>query len=301
MSQTLEAVFKQEGLSIDYTPIAAVAAGEVVVLNSLVGVAKQPIAAGAKGSLALTGVYSFTKKSGDTFAAAPRSTGMPGYKFGLLDQDREQAHLRPETPERARAVYQPPGAHLPRGAMIDFRIKNRFFNRQEVIDALGRANAKALSKAGAFIQRRAKSSIRKRKRVSRPGEPPSSHVGTLRNLIFFGYDVRQRSVVVGPTPVGAVGIVPPTLEYGGPIPVRRNPRCRRHKVGGPGEIRLRGKKAVYAKLVSAAQAERANRLNEELYGPDTIGGGQIAPRPFMGPALKAEMPNLPRLWANSVH
>jgi predicted RecA/RadA family phage recombinase len=69
MSQTLEAVFQQEGLTVDYTPVAAVAAGEVVVLNSLVGVAKQPIAAGAKGSLAVTGVYSFLKKSGDTFSA----------------------------------------------------------------------------------------------------------------------------------------------------------------------------------------------------------------------------------------
>jgi predicted RecA/RadA family phage recombinase len=68
MAQTLEAVFKQEGLTADYTPASAVAAGEVVVLNSLVAVAKQPIAAGAKGAVALTGTYSFTKKSGDTFA-----------------------------------------------------------------------------------------------------------------------------------------------------------------------------------------------------------------------------------------
>jgi predicted RecA/RadA family phage recombinase len=68
MAQTLEAVFKQEARTADYTPVSAVAAGEVVVLNSLVGVAKVPIAAGVKGAIALTGVYSFKKKSGDTFA-----------------------------------------------------------------------------------------------------------------------------------------------------------------------------------------------------------------------------------------
>ncbi len=71
---------------------------------------------------------------------------------------------------------------------LRFDAKKMFFDRRAVIDAVGRANVKVLSHAGAFIQRRAKSSIRKRKRASRPGEPPSSHVGTLRNLIYFGFD-----------------------------------------------------------------------------------------------------------------
>ena len=85
---------------------------------------------------------------------------------------------------------------------LRYDVKTMFFDRRAVIDAIGRANVKVLSRAGAFIQRRAKSSIRKRKRASRPGEPPSSHVGTLRNLIYFGFDTGTRSVVVGPTPVG---------------------------------------------------------------------------------------------------
>jgi hypothetical protein len=187
-----------------------------------------------------------------------------------------------------------------------------FFDRQAVLSALGRAKARVLSRAGAFIQRRAKSSIRKRKRASRPGEPPSSHVGTLRNLIYFGFDTTSRSVVVGPTPLGAVGTVPPTLEYGGPGPVRRNPRRRHRKVGDGGEIRIggplsgttkrtpEGKWVTYTRLTTGAQAERANRLNEELYGPEYIGGKRIEARPYMGPALRAEMPALPTLWSNSV-
>jgi hypothetical protein len=193
-----------------------------------------------------------------------------------------------------------------------YDVKAMFFDRQAVIDAIGRANVKVLSRAGAFIQRRAKSSIRKRRRVSRPGEPPSSHVGTLRNLIYFGFDTRQRSVVVGPTPVGTVGVVPPTLEYGGPTTVKKNLRRQRRRVGDGGEIRLDGyrgettkknkdgKWVTYTKLTTQAQADRANRLNEELYGPETIGGGRIEPRPYMGPALRAEMPRLPTLWANSL-
>jgi hypothetical protein len=193
-----------------------------------------------------------------------------------------------------------------------YNVKSMFFDRRAVIEALGRANAKALSRAGAFIQRRAKSSIRKRKRASRPGEPPSSHVGTLRNLIYFGFDTGTRSVVVGPTPVGAIGVVPPTLEFGGPSVVRKNQRRRLRKVGGAGEVRIDGphgkttkrtkdgKWVTYATLTTQAQADRANRLNEELYGPEYIGGKPIEARPYMGPALRAEMPNLPILWANSI-
>jgi hypothetical protein len=193
------------------------------------------------------------------------------------------------------------------------RIKSEmFFDREAVIEAVGRAGAKALSKAGAFIQRRAKSSIRKRKKASRPGEPPSSHVGTLRNRIYFSYDPPMRSVVVGPTPIGAVGVVPPTLEYGGSVPHRRNPRRHRRALGGAGEIRIdgpssrttkknrEGKLVTYAKLNTGAQVDRANRLNEELYGPEFIAEGRIAARPYMGPALAAEMPNMPALWANSI-
>ncbi|MFQ3588264.1 MAG: capsid cement protein, partial [Fimbriimonadaceae bacterium] len=40
-----QAVFVHDGECIDYTPGAAVAAGDVVVQGDLIGVAKQPIAA----------------------------------------------------------------------------------------------------------------------------------------------------------------------------------------------------------------------------------------------------------------
>ena len=58
------AVFIHEGCSIDYTPGANVAAGDVVVQSDLVGVAKQAIAANALGSLAVDGVFDFPKQSG---------------------------------------------------------------------------------------------------------------------------------------------------------------------------------------------------------------------------------------------
>ena len=66
----MDARYVQRGDAIDYTPMADVAAGDVVVLaNKLVGVAKLDIKAAELGALALTGVYEVTKNSGVAFAA----------------------------------------------------------------------------------------------------------------------------------------------------------------------------------------------------------------------------------------
>ncbi len=59
-----QAQFVQEGNSIDYTAGAAVAAGDVIVIGELVGVAKTPIAANALGALAVKGVFDFAKATG---------------------------------------------------------------------------------------------------------------------------------------------------------------------------------------------------------------------------------------------
>jgi hypothetical protein len=77
--------------------------------------------------------------------------------------------------------------------------KGSFFDRESVIKAEDAASRKTLSKFGAFVRRRAQTSIRPRRDVSQPGQPPSSHVGTLRKMIFFAYDKDRRSVVIGPT------------------------------------------------------------------------------------------------------
>jgi predicted RecA/RadA family phage recombinase len=49
------------GNLIDHTPGSAVAAGQVVVIGSLVGVAPRPIAANTLGTVAVEGVYSVPK------------------------------------------------------------------------------------------------------------------------------------------------------------------------------------------------------------------------------------------------
>lgn len=66
----VNAIFVQEGKSINYTPAAAVAAGVIVPLGELIGITKSPIAASAVGSLCIEGVFRVIKDgtSGPAFA-----------------------------------------------------------------------------------------------------------------------------------------------------------------------------------------------------------------------------------------
>lgn len=54
----------QEGDRLDYTPTTGVAAGEAVVIGSIVGVASSPIAANELGSVNVEGVFSIPKPTG---------------------------------------------------------------------------------------------------------------------------------------------------------------------------------------------------------------------------------------------
>lgn len=62
--------YVQQGASIDYTPSVAVTAGDVIVQNTLVGVAKLDIDANALGALAVEGVFDFAKDTGSATAIA---------------------------------------------------------------------------------------------------------------------------------------------------------------------------------------------------------------------------------------
>jgi len=142
------------------------------------------------------------------------------------------------------------------------RVKNLFFDRPAVQRAIDPARRRALSKAGAFVRQRAKTSMRKRRGTSRPGQPPFAHEGSLRRMVLFGYDPRTESVVVGPVGFrrnGSSGGAPSVLEFGGRATV----------------VRRRGGKRT-------KQAVR------------------IAARPYMRPALEKEASNLPKVWRNSV-
>jgi len=101
--------------------------------------------------------------------------------------------------------------------MAGFKLKYLFFDSPKVIRAVDKSTRRVLSRFGAYVRRTAKQSIRKRKKASAPGTPPSSHTGLLKRFIFFGYDRQKDSVVIGPTRLteNNRGEAPSILEYGG--------------------------------------------------------------------------------------
>ena len=145
--------------------------------------------------------------------------------------------------------------------MFGIVTKNMFFDSQKVMNATDRATRRVLSKFGAFVRRGAKSSIGKRKRVSDPGQPPSSHTGLLKKLILFGYDASRQSVVIGPMKLSGRENkdAPEVAEYGGT-----------------------------AKRIFTIRKKR------------TVKNVKYKARPFMRPALEREEPKLPAMWADSV-
>jgi predicted RecA/RadA family phage recombinase len=56
--------YEYEGDVIRYTPTTGVAAGEAVVVGSIVGVASRPIAADELGNLNVKGIFSITAPAG---------------------------------------------------------------------------------------------------------------------------------------------------------------------------------------------------------------------------------------------
>ena len=64
------AKFIQKGDAIDYTPGANVAAGSVVVIGTLVGIADRAIADGELAAISLAGVYAIEKITGAITAGA---------------------------------------------------------------------------------------------------------------------------------------------------------------------------------------------------------------------------------------
>jgi hypothetical protein len=106
---------------------------------------------------------------------------------------------------------------------LDFKkMQTMFFDRSAVKSKVDTRTRKVLSKFGSFVRQTARKSMRKRKGVSKPGNPPFSHTGLLKKFLFFGYDANRRSVVIGPVMLpGKKGRAPSVLEHGGRITLPR--------------------------------------------------------------------------------
>ena len=149
-----------------------------------------------------------------------------------------------------------------------------------------------------------------------PGQPPKSHNGDLRHGIWFGHDQARNTVVVGPKRYNKItfnGVelldrktVPELLEFGGHAAVVE----MAYRMSNGKLVWLRRDLRRYG-AGAAIGALRANAKTQAITldnGAVVVPAGQnrtrtvtIAARPYMAPALKAEAPKFPTLWANSIH
>lgn len=165
-----------------------------------------------------------------------------------------------------------------------------FFDERAVQNALDKGTRRALSKFGAFVRARAKSSIRKRKSVSKPGSPPSSHTGKLKKHIYFGYDVQRKSVVIGALPFSS-SRAQELLEHGGASRPNYGRRPRTFYPGAFGPMRSSDvfDRKRWTRLHTAAQAVRATKIYNEVVLTNSV---VYRPRPYMNPAFQKELGNL---------
>lgn len=192
--------------------------------------------------------------------------------------------------------------------MFDVKFET-FFDRPGVIARVKKGTKSALSKAGAFVRQRAKTSIKPaRKSVTRdsktgkfvagaqaqpvPGKPPRSIKGTLRRLIFFGYDANSESVFVGPkltTGSNSNPTNPEVLEKGGTVTRRRSVTKPKRKAP-PAQAASYRAKILAGEVAPPPKAETKTETYQAKYRQF----------PYMGPALEAEKDNFPELFTDTV-
>lgn len=107
--------------------------------------------------------------------------------------------------------------------MISLKItqaQRLFFDRPHVLNRIEEARVRALSKAGAYVMKAARGMLRTARgksvnKPSKPGRPPKSRTGLLRDHIYFVFDPQTLSVVVGPARLNRTLGAPALHEFGG--------------------------------------------------------------------------------------
>jgi len=160
--------------------------------------------------------------------------------------------------------------------------KKNFFDRALVQSAVDAAALRAMARFGAYVRTAARRSIRPRKAVSQAGQPPTSRLGLLRDLILFGYDASSESTVVGPARLNGRGdgSAPGLLERGG---------TRRARAGRAVYFTNDPGRDANGKFVS--DGKRRVVLDGTL---------KYRPRPYMAPALERERPRFAGLFRDSL-
>jgi hypothetical protein len=135
--------------------------------------------------------------------------------------------------------------------------------------------------------------MRRRKKSSAPGQPPSAHAteGHSLKTILFAFD-RSQSVIVGPVQMNQVTdtitartTVPALHEFGETAMILEKRWVP--TVGQPSRWRRMDRRRSLRLYANGREQTRRRAV-------------QYPKRPFMGPALEAEAPKFPNLFGNSI-
>jgi hypothetical protein len=160
--------------------------------------------------------------------------------------------------------------------MVEFRLGKYVDESAKLTRAVRKAGFDALRRLGFLVVQRARASIKREKGASAPGTPPHSHAAKAQSLpgsILYTTEDNPPRMIAGPAYTLA------------------------ERLGG-----LDKADAFQRKLISKAPLARGFKKQE--YVPLEIGGTyngkDFPPRPFMGPALAAEVGELPGLLADKL-
>jgi hypothetical protein len=96
-------------------------------------------------------------------------------------------------------------------------------NTKQVLTKAKKGSIKSLGHAGATIRLTAKRSIRRRKKASAEGQPPSTRKGQLRGAIVYAVEKQNDLVAIGPEHA-KVGKSASAHEHGGRYKRQRYPK-----------------------------------------------------------------------------
>ena len=195
-----------------------------------------------------------------------------------------------------------------------------FLDRSAVVRLVDKKTRFVLNEFGRRTMYRARHSQRKKLGPAPPGQPPHAHAGLVKKFTYYKFRPETRSVIIGPELLpGKRQDNLHRLEYGGSLYGHANPRRRRRHYGdaavidyarrgevgqAKGAARVkdwRGKVRYvqFARITSSAMMARAERLEEELWGPYWFGGKRVEARPHARPAGAAETQRLSEIWGQA--
>lgn len=165
-----------------------------------------------------------------------------------------------------------------------------FMDARRMMALVDKAKRRKMFQAAGYVRTTAMRMIRQRKSISRPGQPPHSHEGTLRRRMAFEVFPGADGAIVGPLKTNQVffgkdrqpvsGTIPQILEDGGAITLlevqrsngtwrRADLRSRRRMAGRPTRYRTANIKARPYMKPALAKAVDGKRWMD-IWGSDWL-------------------------------